>query len=89
MTSREAAALVSDVVGERISARRINAWARARSGKFPELALDLNGALIRHSREKIENWLNERFPHNPKDKPRDSDARLKRVIRRGRPRSRS
>jgi hypothetical protein len=88
MTSSEAAACVSAVLGERISTRRVNSWARAGSGGFPALALDVNGALIRHDREAVEAWLAERFPNDKKDKPRDSDTRLKRVIRRGR-RSRS
>jgi hypothetical protein len=89
MTSTEAAALVSDAIGERITTRRVNSWGRARSGGYPALALDLNGALIRHDREAVEKWLAERFPDDTKRKPRDSDTRLKRVIRRGRPRARS
>lgn len=88
MTSTEAAALVSAAIGERISARRVNSWARARSGGYPALAMALNGSLIRHSREAVEAWLRERFPDDSKNAKRRDDARLERVIRRGRPRAR-
>ncbi len=88
LTSIETAALVSDVLGERITARRVNYWARRRSGGFPPLALDLNPGLMRHDREAVEAWLAERFPNDKKREPRNPDARLDRVIHRGRPRAR-
>jgi hypothetical protein len=88
MTSTETAALVSDAIGVPISARRVNGWAKAGSGSFPPLALAVNGSLIRHSREAVEAWLRERFPDDSKREPRNPDARLERVIRRGRPRAR-
>jgi hypothetical protein len=49
----------------------------------------LNGSLIRHSREAVEAWLAERFPDDSKNAKRRDDARLERVIRRGRPRARA
>ncbi len=89
LTSHEAAALVSAAIGETVTARRVNYWARRRSGGFPALALDLNPGLMRHDREAVEAWLRERFPDDSKYAKRRDDVRLERVIHRGRPRARA